>query len=113
VFQDLFGQLDFALGGGTEREAVERGFLHGFEHGGVAVAQDHRAPGADVVDVFLAIGVPEVGALGALHKAGRATDGTEGAHGGVHATGDDIGGAVEQLLVAVGHVGQGVSVWFR
>jgi len=113
MFQDLFGQLDLALGRCAKREAIEYGFLHGFEHGRMAVAQDHRAPGADVVDVFLAVGVPEVGALGALHKAGRATDGTEGAHGGVDATGDHLGGAVEQLLVAVGHVGQGVSVWFR
>ena len=57
---DGFGQLDLALGGRAEAEALEHGLLHRLDHRRVAVAQDHRAPGADVVDVALAVGVPEV-----------------------------------------------------
>jgi len=110
VFQNLFGQFDFALGGGAKRKAVKRGFLHRFEHGRVAVAQDHRAPGADVVDVFLAVGVPEISALGALHKAGCAAHGAEGAHRRVDPTGDHLGGAVKKGLVAVGH---GACLWLQ
>ena len=63
---DFLGQLDLALGRRAEAEAVVRRLLHRLQHRRVAVAQDHRAPGADVVDVALAFGVPHVGALGAL-----------------------------------------------
>jgi len=76
-----FGQFHLALGRRAKREAVQRGLLHGLQHGRVAVAQDHRAPGADVVDVALAVGVPEVGALRTVHKARGAAHGLEGAHG--------------------------------
>ena len=105
MLEDFFGQLDFALGGGTKRKAVEGRLLHRFEYRRVAMAQDHRAPRADVVDVFLAVGVPKIGTLGALYKTGGATHGAKGAHGRIHATGDHLGGAVKQGLVAVGHVG--------
>ncbi len=100
---DFFGELDFALGRGTEAKAVEGGALHRFEHRRVAVAKDHGAPGADVVDVALAVGVPEVGALGALHEARRAAHGLEGAHGRVDAARDELAGALQQGEVAVGH----------
>ena len=103
MLQDFFSQFDFALGGGAEREAVQCGFLHRFEHSRMAVAQDHRAPGADVVDVFLAVGVPKVSALCTLHKARRAADGAKGTNGGIHATGDHLGCAVKEDLVAVCH----------
>src|SRR5204862_342169 len=98
--EDLFGQLDLALGGRAEREAVERGLLHRLQHGGVAVAEDHRAPGADVVDVALALGVDDGRALGAGDEARRAADGAEGAHRGVDAARYDLLGALEKTLVA-------------
>ena len=110
---DLFGQLDFALGGSAERESLEHRFLHRFHHRGVAVTQDHRAPGADVVDVLLPVGVPKVSALGTLHKTRRAAHGLEGAHGRVHATGDQGFGAVEEGLVAVGHGERGGCHWAK
>ena len=56
------------------------GLLHRLEHGRVAVAQDHRAPGADVIDVALSFGVPHVGALRAFDETRRAAHGAEGAH---------------------------------
>ena len=101
VAQDFFGQFDFALGRRAKREALEQRFLHRFEHRWVAVAQNHRAPGADVVDIALAVGIPKMGALGAGHKARRAAHGFEGAHWRVDATGDDGGGALEEFEVAV------------
>ncbi|MNS62408.1 hypothetical protein D3C72_954670 [compost metagenome] len=101
--QDGFGQLDLALGRRAVREAFEHGFLHRLDHGGMAVAQDHRAPGADVVDVTLVVGVPEIGALCALDETGRAADGLEGAHGRVHAAGDHGAGALEKKVVLVSH----------
>ena len=104
MLEDFFGQLDLALGRRAKREAVERGFLHGFEYGGVAMAQDHGAPGADVVDVFLAVGVPEIGTLGTLHKTGRTAHGAESAHRGIDPARDHMGCAVKKGLVAVGHI---------
>ena len=54
---------------------------------GVGVAEDHGAPGTDVIDVALAIGVKEVGAAGALEEDRVAADAAEGAHRRVDAAG--------------------------
>ena len=98
---DRFGELHFALGRRTEGEAFQHGALHGLDHRRVAMPQDHRPPRADVVDVALAVGIPEVRALGALHETGGAADGAEGAHRRIHAAGNELAGPVEQGLVAV------------
>ena len=103
MLQNFFGEFNFALGGRAKREAVERGFLHGFEHHGIAVTQNHRTPRADVVDVALAVGIPKISALGALHKTRRATDGAKSAHGRVHAARNHSAGAFKEVNVAVGH----------
>ena len=108
--QDFFGQLHFALCGGAEAEAFECGLLHRFKHGGVAVAQDHRAPGADVVDETLVVGIPEVGALRALDEAGCAAHGLEGTHGRVHAAGDQRLGAFKQGNIEISAWCHGVAL---
>ena len=74
------------------------------------MAQDHWAPRADVIGVALAVGVPEIGTLGALHKAGRAADGFEGPHRRVDSARDDLFGPFEQGQVVVC---SGVSVVFH
>ena len=106
---DGFGQFDLALGGGAEREAFERGFLHRFEYRRMAVAQNHRAPRADVVDVALAVGVPHVSALRPGDKARRAADGLEGAHRRIDAAGNDGLGAAKQGEVVVSRSSHGQS----
>ena len=103
---DLLGQFNFTFGRCAKRKPVQRRLLHGFQHRRVAVAQDHRAPGADVVDVALVVCVPEIGAMRAFHKARRAAHGPEGAHRRVDPAGDDLAGALEQVHV-------GISVWFH
>ena len=107
---DFFGQLHLALGGCAETEAFQQRFLHRFHHSRVAVAQDHGAPGADVVDVLLAVGIPKIGALCPLHKAWRATHRFEGPYGRVHTTRNQGFGAVKQLLVAVDCVHDSIAV---
>ena len=62
-FADFFGDFDFGFGRRAEREAVGQHALHGFQHFGMDVAEDHRAPRADVVDIALAVRVPEVRAF--------------------------------------------------
>src|SRR5207237_1148241 len=86
--------------------------LHGLDDRGVAVAEDHRPPRTDVVDVPGSVRVPEIRALRALHETWRAADGTECTHRRIHAAGNEHARAIEQLLVA-GHGGSAAlfSAW--
>ena len=59
---DLLGQLDLALGGRAEGQPAAGGRGHRLDDRGVGVAEDHRPPGADQVDVAPAVGVGEPGA---------------------------------------------------
>ena len=77
---DLLGQQHLALGRGAERGPVVHRVLDRVEHVGVRVAEDHRPPRADQVDVLAAVGVPEVGAVAADHEPRRAADRPEGPH---------------------------------
>ena len=43
---------------------------HGIQYLRVAVAEDHRAPGADVVDVALVVLVDDIGASACLRNSG-------------------------------------------
>jgi hypothetical protein len=99
---DFLGDFDFGFGRRAEREAVREHALHRFEHFGMHVAENHRAPGADVVDVAGAVRVPEVRALRANDKARRAADRAERPHRRIHAAGDGELGAFEQSLI-LGH----------
>src|ERR1700733_4903519 len=63
--EDEFGEVAFGLGGRAEAGAVCRRFLDGFDDGRKGVAEDHGAPGAEVVDVAVAISVPEPGPFAA------------------------------------------------
>ncbi len=49
---------------GAEAQAVGRHLLHRFDHGRVGVAQEHRAPGADQVDVAVVVRIRQPVALG-------------------------------------------------
>ena len=98
---DGFGQFDFALGRGAKTEPVNGRLVHRFQHRRVAVAQDHRTPRADVVDVPLALGVPQIGALRAPDETRRAAHRAKGAHRRIHATGNHALRAGKQCFVRV------------
>ena len=66
------------------------------------VAEDVRAPGADVVDVGLAIDVLDAAALGAADEERFAADVAEGADGRVDAAGDEGLGSGEELAGKAG-----------
>ena len=76
------------------------------EHARMAVAQDHRPPGADVVDVAVAVDVEQIGALAALEEDRLAADAAEGPGRAVHAAGHQLLGAgkggVARARVAIG-----------
>jgi len=56
----------------------------------VGVAQDHRAPGADVIDVFLAFGVIYIGSGGPADKYRVTAHALEGANRGIDPAGDVV-----------------------
>ncbi len=95
---DLLGERDLALTGGAEGGAARDGVVDGGDHVGLRVPEDHRAPGADEVDVLAPVRVRQIGAGAGHHEAGRAADGAEGAHRGVHAARGDDRRAVEETL---------------
>ncbi len=110
VGQDGFGQFDFALGGRAKGQAFRGRTLNGVEHFGVAMTQDHGAPRADVIDVALALGIPQVSALSALNEPGGATDCAKGTHRRIDPTRDHALCPLEQLVVDVAH-GFSVNAW--
>jgi predicted lipoprotein with Yx(FWY)xxD motif len=65
----------------------------------MGVAQNHRPPGSDVVDVFFPVGIPDMGASATLEKARRAAYGTKCADRGIDSAGDGALRALKQLFV--------------
>jgi hypothetical protein len=60
------------------------------------MAEEKGPPGADVVDVFVAVGVEDVGGFAAGDEGRVAADAAAGADGGVDASGDEGESALEQ-----------------
>ncbi len=96
---DALGQVGLGSRGGAEAGGVAGGALDGLDHRRKGVAQDHRPPGAEVVDVAVAVGVGEPGALGALDKRRRAAHRAKGPHRRVDAAGEK---ALRALLEGLG-----------
>ncbi len=72
------------------------------EYGGVSVTCNHRSPGTDVVEIALALDIPEIGPEGTGGEERLAAHRAEGADGGVDTAGDEALGAREQFLIAHG-----------
>ncbi|MNV40338.1 hypothetical protein D3C71_1319390 [compost metagenome] len=54
----------------------------------MAVAEDHRTPGTNVIHITLVVFVSDVGAFGVFEEQRRAAHALERADRGVHTTGD-------------------------
>jgi hypothetical protein len=54
------------------------------------VAENRRAPRADVIDVFLTVDVPNPRALGTVNEKWFAAEAAKGADRGIHAAGDSL-----------------------
>ena len=93
---DLLAQGQLGLGRGAVRRAAGDRGLHGRLDLGVGVAEDHRPPGADQVDVAAAVDVGEVGPGRPVGEAGGAADGPERAHGRVDPARQHGAGALEE-----------------
>ena len=80
-------QVGFGGGRGSEACAPFRGPLNRLHHQRVGMAQDHGPPGTEVVQIAIAIGVPQVGSLGS-HQEGRISPyRAKGAHRRIDASG--------------------------
>ena len=64
------------------------------------MAEDHGAPGAEEVEVAVAIFVKEVGPLGVSHERRVAAYGAEGADRRVDSSGKEFFGALLQVMGA-------------
>ena len=89
------GDGDFAEVRDTEADAAGGGVVDGGADDGWGVAEDGGAPGAEVVDEFVAIDVPDMGAGGAFDEEGGAADAAESADWGIDASGDELACFVE------------------
>ncbi len=95
---DAVGHDRLQLGRGAEGEALLDALLHGRDDLRMGVAEDHGAPGADVVDIALAVGVDRVGPGGAVEEDRIAADAAKRAHRRVHAAGDMALRGLEEIM---------------
>jgi hypothetical protein len=75
------GQFDLSLGWRAEGKALGRRLLHGSHRVGIGMTEDQRSPGTDVVEVGLAVGIPDPRALAARKKSRRAAYRAKGSDG--------------------------------
>ena len=90
---DQFGQFAFGLGRGAEACAAGDRRFEGRDDGRMGVAENHRSPGADVVDVAVAIDIEQIGPRPALEKQRLAADAAERPGRAIHAAGHELLGA--------------------
>ena len=90
---DQFGQFAFGLGRRAEARSPGRGRLHRLDHLRMGMAQDHRPPGADVVDVAIAIDVEQIGPFAAGEEDRLAADSAKRPGRAIDAAGYQLLGA--------------------
>ncbi len=95
---DSFGQVGFGRGRSAKARRLARGPLDGLDHGRKGVAQDHRSPGAEVVDVAIAVRIGQVRALRAVDKRRSPTHRAKRPNRRVDAAGEKALGALLQGL---------------
>ena len=103
---DEFGQICFGGDGGPEAGAFGGGLLDGFDDGREGVPEDHRPPGAEKIEVAVAVLVEEIRAFGVGEKGRVAANGAECAGRRVDASGKEFFRALLQVTrtgEATGH----------
>ncbi len=91
------GEIRFGGSGRSEAGAIARRRDHGLDDGGRGVPENERTPGADVVHILVAVGIPNVRTLAAHDVQRVAAHRAKSAHRGVHASGNQLFGAFLQL----------------
>ena len=94
---DQFCHFHFERIRNPEADAMRRGGADRFHDDGRSVAKNSRAPGPDVIDVLVAIDVPDFRAFGASDEEGLAAHSAKSADGGIHAAGNAVQGAAKEF----------------
>src|SRR4029077_17015682 len=87
---DQFCQLRFRFRGRAETGPAVQGFFNHPHHARMAVAQDERAPGADIVQIAVAVQVVEIRPFATGDEDGLTADAAEGPRGAVDTAGDEL-----------------------
>ncbi len=91
---DGLGQLDFRRRRSTEAGSFAGRVDDGFNNLGGRMAEQQRAPGTNVVDIRIAVGVVYVGSFAAHQERRFTADRAEGAHRRIHAARDQLFGSL-------------------
>jgi len=75
------GQQDFIFMGGPETGPFGGGFGNGFDNIRMSVTEDKRAPGATEVEIFVIVGVENIGSLPFFDIKGCSANSLEGPDG--------------------------------
>ena len=78
---DFFSEFNFNLSWRTKTQCLLCLLRHRFDGGCEIVAENHRAPRADVIDVPVAVDIAQICALSSRKKDGVAAYTFEGSHG--------------------------------
>ena len=97
---DARRKFDFEFGRHAVTRAAARLLGNGLNDLRMRVAQNQRSPRADVIDVFVSVGVPQARTGCAIDDDGLAAHGAKRAHGTVHAANEHVGRAAEYFLGA-------------
>ncbi len=111
--RDQRSQFDFEFGGDAEAGAAFCLLGDGGADGGIRVAQQDCAPGTDVIEELVSVGVVKVLGFAALDDQRLAAYGAEGAHGAVDAADEEFCGAVEDFFHDIEIVVGGVERQLR
>src|ERR1700722_20844487 len=95
-FDDAPRQLRFERRRGAEAQAVGGNFLYRLDDLRMSVTQNHRAPGADVVDVAAIARGSHIRALGFLEENRLAADSAKSSNGRVDAARNVFAGFLKQ-----------------
>ena len=98
---DQFGEVAFSLRGRTVARALAKHFFDRCDHARMTVAEYHRAPRADVVEIHVAVDVGEPLAERTFEKNRLAADAAKSTGGRVHAARDEFLGAGEGGMAAI------------
>src|SRR5262245_18440699 len=106
-----FGQLAFRFGRRAEGGPFRHRRVHVLDDARVAVAEDERTPGADEIEMTVAVDAEAIRPLAALDDDGLTADRAERAGGAVDAAGNRLAGAGEGsgAFCTRGHVANSVD----
>src|SRR4051812_30833847 len=95
---DERGEIGLGGGGGSEAGGAVGGPADGLDSVREGVAEDHGTPGAEEIEVAVAVFIVEPGAFGVSDEWRLAADGAKGAYGRVDSAGEDRFGLLLQKV---------------